>query len=58
MTARFARILAIRDTVLDLSDFIEHRIDPASFFAENHITEGMRTLLTGGLCRRLGVPIT
>ena len=35
-----------RDTALDLSDLIKNRIDSASFFAENHITEGMRTLLT------------
>ena len=35
-----------RDTVLDLSDLIDNRIDPAGFFAENHITEGMRALLT------------
>ena len=34
-----------RDTVLDLSDLIDNRIDPADFFAENHITEGMKTLL-------------
>ncbi len=44
--------LARRDTVLDLSDLIGDRIDPAAFFAENHVTEGMRTLLTEG-CRRL-----
>lgn len=35
-----------RDTVLDLSDLIDNRIDPADFFAENHITEGMKTLLS------------
>lgn len=34
-----------RDTVLDLGDLIENRIDPTDFFAENYITEGMRTLL-------------
>lgn len=43
-----------RDTVLDLSDLIEHRIDPAAFFAENHITEGMKTLLTEGFRRLEG----
>ena len=45
---------ARRDTVLDLSDLIEHRIDPGSFFAENHVTEGMRTLLTEGFRRLEG----
>lgn len=34
-----------RDTVLDLGDLIEKRINPDEFFAENYITEGMRTLL-------------
>jgi predicted AAA+ superfamily ATPase len=34
-----------RDTVLDLADLIEDRIDPHEFFEENHITEGMKTLL-------------
>lgn len=34
-----------RDTVLDLGDLIENKIDPTEFFAENYITEGMRTLL-------------
>ncbi|RIK33160.1 MAG: glycosyl transferase [Chloroflexi bacterium] len=34
-----------RDTVLDLGDLIEKRINPAEFFAENYMTEGMRTLL-------------
>ena len=43
-----------RDTVLDLSDLIEDRIDPAAFFAENHITEGMKTLLTEGFRRLEG----
>ena len=28
---------------MDLSGLIEHRIDPAGFFVENHITEEMRT---------------
>ena len=43
-----------RDTVLDLSEPIDNRIDPAEFFAEYHITEGMRTLLTEGLRRLEG----
>lgn len=34
-----------RDTVLDLSDLVEGRINPAEFFEENYITEGMKTLL-------------
>ena len=45
---------ARRDTVLDLSDLVEQRIDPAAFFAENHITEGMKTLLTEGFRRLEG----
>ena len=45
---------ARRDTVLDLSDLVEDRIDPAAFFAENHVTEGMRTLLTEGFRRLEG----
>ena len=43
-----------RDTVLDLSDLIDNRIDPIDFFAENHITEGMKTLLTEGFRRLEG----
>ena len=31
---------ARRDTVLDLTDLIEDRIDPSAFFAENYLTEG------------------
>lgn len=43
-----------RDTVLDLTDLIEDRIEPALFFAENHVTEGMRTLLEHGFGRLEG----
>ena len=43
-----------RDTVLDLTDLIDDRIDPADFFVENHITEGMKTLLTEGFRRMEG----
>ena len=43
-----------RDTVLDLTDLIDDRINPAEFFAENHITEGMKTLLTEGFRRLEG----
>ena len=45
---------ARRDTVLDLTDLVDGRIDPAEFFAENYITEGMRTLLTEGFRRLEG----
>jgi len=43
-----------RDTVLDISDLITDRIDPASFFEENFITEGMKTLLEQGFRRLEG----
>ena len=43
-----------RDTVLDLSDLVSDRIDPDAFFRENHITEGMRILLTEGFRRLEG----
>jgi len=34
-----------RDTVLDIIDLIEDKIEPKDFFEENFITEGMRSLL-------------
>ncbi len=40
-----------RDTVLDISDLINDKIDPAAFFEENYITEGMKTLLEQGFRR-------
>ena len=43
-----------RDTVLDLSDLAGGRIDPEAFFNENHITEGMKILLTEGFRRLEG----
>lgn len=43
-----------RDTVLDISDLITDRIDPAAFFEENFITEGMKTLLEQGFRRLEG----
>ena len=43
-----------RDTVLDLTDLARNRIDPAGFFAENHVTEGMQILLTEGFRRLEG----
>ena len=45
---------ARRDTVLDLTDLVQNRIDPEAFFRENHITEGMRILLTEGFRRLEG----
>lgn len=43
-----------RDTVLDLTDLVDGRIDAAAFFAENYITEGMKTLLKNGFQRLEG----
>ena len=43
-----------RDTVLDISDLVSDKIDPASFFEENFITEGMKTLLEQGFMRLEG----
>ncbi|MFB1485908.1 MULTISPECIES: DUF499 domain-containing protein [unclassified Thiocapsa] len=43
-----------RDTVLDLTDLIQDRIDPAAFFGENYVTEGMRILLTEAFRRLEG----
>jgi len=34
-----------RDTVLDLTDLIEDRINAHSFFKTNYVTDGMRALL-------------
>ena len=36
---------ARRDVVLDLTDFIDDKIDPKDFFEENFRTDGMRRLL-------------
>lgn len=43
-----------RDTVLDLPDLIRDSIKPEEFFAENYITEGMKTLLEQGFHRLEG----
>ncbi len=43
-----------RDTVLDLSDLVQDRIDPVEFFRENYVTEGMRILLTEAFRRLEG----
>jgi predicted AAA+ superfamily ATPase len=48
---------ARRDTVLDLTDLIQNRVDPEAFFRENHLTEGMRILLTEGFRRLEGKTI-
>lgn len=43
-----------RDTVLDLNDLVDGKIDPAEFFAENYITEGMQSLLKNAFQRLEG----
>ena len=45
---------ARRDIVLDLTDLIEGRIDPASFFDENFVTESMSYLLQHAFRRFAG----
>jgi Protein of unknown function (DUF499)/Fn3 associated len=40
-----------RDTVLNLAHLVNSRIDPESFFEENYVTDGMRTLLLEGFRR-------
>jgi hypothetical protein len=42
-----------RDTVLDIAYLVADKIDPAEFFEENHINEGMRTSLEQGFLRLL-----
>lgn len=43
-----------RDTVLNLSHLIDDKIDPSGFFAENYVTDGMRTLLQEAFRRLKG----
>jgi hypothetical protein len=43
-----------RDTVLDLTDLVNDRIAPSTFFAENFMTEGMKVLLQQGFRRLEG----
>jgi predicted AAA+ superfamily ATPase len=43
-----------RDTVLDITDLIDHKINAREFFVENHVTDGMRTLLVEGFRRLEG----
>lgn len=43
-----------RDTVLDLTDLLDDKIDPANFFTENYLTDGLKQLLRHGLRRLAG----
>jgi hypothetical protein len=43
-----------RDTVLDLTDLLDSKIDPQEFFAENYLTDGLKQLLRHGLRRLAG----
>jgi len=43
-----------RDTVHDILDLVRDRIDPAEFFAENFVTQGMKTLLAESFKRLEG----
>ena len=43
-----------RDTALDLTDLLEHRIDAADFFRENYRTEGMKELFRQSFRRFAG----
>jgi len=42
---------ARRDTVLDLTDLLEAKVDVPRFFTENYLTDGMRQLVTLGMRR-------
>ena len=44
----------VRDTVLELSDFHEKRIDPKTFFSENFLTDGMKELFRHAFLRFSG----
>jgi len=46
--------IAKRDTVLNLSHLADGKIDAKSFFEENYVTEGMKTLLTESFRRLEG----
>lgn len=43
-----------RDTVHDLLDLVKGNLNPAEFFGENYVTQGMRTLLTEAFKRLEG----
>jgi hypothetical protein len=45
---------ARRDTVLDLTDLLENKIDVGRFFSENYLTDGMKQLLRLGMRRLSG----
>lgn len=44
-----------RDTVLDLTDLLENKINPDEFFTENYLTEGMISLLRESFRRFQGI---
>jgi len=37
-----------RDTVLDISDLVENKINPDDFFVENFVTQGMKGIYQYG----------
>lgn len=43
-----------RDTVLDLTDLLEAKIEPGDFFTESYLTDGLKQLLRHGLKRLAG----
>jgi hypothetical protein len=43
-----------RDTVLSLNNLAKQQVQPGAFFAESHMTQGMRVLLTEGFKRLEG----
>lgn len=43
-----------RDTVLDLTDLLDGKIDAKEFFTENYLTDGLKQLLRHGLRRLAG----
>lgn len=43
-----------RDTVLDLTDLLEAKIEPGEFFTESYLTDGLKQLLRHGLKRLAG----
>src|SRR5215204_787226 len=46
--------LARRDTVLNLSNLVDGKIDATSFFEESYVTEGMKMLLSESFRRLQG----
>lgn len=47
-----------RDTVLDITDLVEEKINPKDFFDENYLTDGMRTLFREAFRRFSGTSDT